>query len=87
MGLSIPQRQHITNPTGKCHLHILNLKHDVSETGFCLRPQGEPTQNTPIDGVSLSPATSNNTNGVYKANATQTNNDDNFGYEAFGLPK
>jgi hypothetical protein len=41
-------------------LHIIHrsafyLEHDVSETGFCLRLQVEPTQFGPIDWASLYP--------------------------------
>jgi hypothetical protein len=32
---------------------VLYLKHSVSETGFSLRPQVEPTHLGPIDGATL----------------------------------
>jgi hypothetical protein len=34
------------------HRVVHFLKHNVSETGFCLRPQVKPTQLDPIDGAS-----------------------------------
>jgi hypothetical protein len=35
------------------HRPVFYLKHDVSETGFCLRLQGEPAQFGPINRASL----------------------------------
>jgi hypothetical protein len=35
------------------HRLVFNLKHDVSETGFCLRSQVEPTQFGPTDEASF----------------------------------
>jgi hypothetical protein len=34
---------------GITHRPVFYLKHDVSETGFCLRLQVEPTQFSPVD--------------------------------------
>jgi hypothetical protein len=46
------------------------LKHDVSETGFCLSPQTEPSQVSLIEIASLFIRTlSNNTNKVYPLTA------------------
>jgi hypothetical protein len=36
------------------HSPVFYLKHDVSEAGFCLRFQVEPTQFGPLDSASLS---------------------------------
>jgi hypothetical protein len=33
------------------HRPVIYLKHDVSETGFCLRIQAEPTQLSPVVGL------------------------------------
>jgi hypothetical protein len=35
------------------HRPVFYLKHDISETGFCLRFQVEPTQLGPVDTASL----------------------------------
>jgi hypothetical protein len=36
------------------HCPVFYLKHDVSETDFCLHIQVEPTQLVPVDRASLS---------------------------------
>jgi hypothetical protein len=37
------------------HRPVFNLKHDVSETVFCLHLQEEPTMLRPVDRASLPP--------------------------------
>jgi hypothetical protein len=49
------------------------LKHNVLETGFCLRLQVKPTQLSPINRASPCLQTSESTqNGVYKPSTAQT---------------
>jgi hypothetical protein len=51
---------------------IFYLKHDISETGICLRLQAKPKKLSPIRRASLSQGTSNNTNRINKVKTTQT---------------
>jgi hypothetical protein len=37
------------------HIHVFYSKHHISETGFCIHLQVEPTQLSPIDRAILSP--------------------------------
>jgi hypothetical protein len=54
------------------HCLAFYLKHDVSESGFCLRLHVEPTQMGPADRANLCLWTTDNTSSVYKASTTQT---------------
>jgi hypothetical protein len=55
------------------HPSVVYLKHDVSETGFCLRLEVIPTQLSPIDRASIW-TSAPTPNRVYNTNTTRTNN-------------
>jgi hypothetical protein len=58
------------------HHPVFNLKRDVSEAEICLGLQVESTQMAPEEkSWHMSPDTSNNTNGICRANTTQTINE------------
>jgi hypothetical protein len=59
---------------GIIHRPVFYLKHDVSETGFCLRLQVEPSQLVSVVRASLFlfPDSGSNTHKMYKANTKLT---------------